>query len=78
MANTKASATPTSGKAKITSFRYVKGFCVVSLDNGVSGIIGSNTDMPLTTMLQLKGQDITFEHVGEHDGHERYRLGFAL
>lgn len=67
-----------AGNSVITSFRYVKGYCIITLANGVSGIIGSNVDMPLATMLTLKGQQISYEHVGEHDGQPRYRLGFAL
>lgn len=76
MANTKSPAN--AGKAVINGFRYVKGFCIISLSNGVTGIIGTSADMPLATMLSLKGQEITYEHTGTHDGHERYRLGFAL
>lgn len=67
-----------AGKAIIASFRYAKGYCIVTLDNGVNGVIGSNTDMPLSTMLTLKGQSINYKHVGTKDGFNRYQLEFAL
>lgn len=78
MANQNASTPASAGKSTITSFRYYKGFCIVSLSNGVSGIIGNAIEMPLSTMLTLKGQEISYEHVGMYNDTPKYRLEFAL
>jgi len=67
-----------AGLSKISSFRYYKGLCFVTLENKVSGIIGNASDMPLATMLTLKGQSISYEHVGKVGEYEKYWLGFAL
>jgi hypothetical protein len=75
---TESSTPANAGKAILSSFKYIKGYCIVTLDNGVSGIIGQAVDMPLATMLQLKGQAIQYEHRGTVDGRERYSLEFAL
>lgn len=73
-----ASKVPNNGTATLTSFRYYRGMCMVTLDNGVTGIIGEAVDMPLPTMLQLKGTAIGYKHTGSKDGYERYQLEFVL
>jgi len=71
-------ANATTGTATIIGFRYVKDWCIITLDNGVTGILGKKDSMPLPTMLALKGQRFNFEYSGEFNGHPRYNLGFAL
>jgi hypothetical protein len=67
-----------AGKAIITSFRYYKGFCFVTLSNGVEGIIGQSSDMPLGVMLTLKGQEIAYTFLKQNGEYKQYKLGFAL
>jgi hypothetical protein len=67
-----------AGSSTITSFRYFKGLCLVTLANGITGIIGDSVSMPLATMLTLKGQHISYEHIGKKGDYDQYRLGFAL
>jgi hypothetical protein len=67
-----------AGTATITSFRYFKGLCFVTLSNGISGIIGDSVSMPLATMLTLKGQHISYEFRGTKGEYKQYTLGFAL
>lgn len=67
-----------TGTATLIGFRYAKSFCIASLDNGVQGIIGSTADMPLATMLQLKGQRINYKFLGHMGEYDRYQLEFAL
>jgi len=67
-----------AGSSIITSFRYFKGLCLVTLENGVNGIIGDSVSMPLATMLTLKGQHISYEYIGTKGEYKQYRLGFAL
>lgn len=66
------------GSATITSFRYFKGLCFVTLSNGISGIIGDSVSMPLAIMLTLKGQHISYEYRGTKGEYKQYTLGFAL
>jgi hypothetical protein len=67
-----------AGTAIISSFRYFKGLCFVTLSNGVSGIIGEASDMPLATMLTLKGQSISYKFIKKNGEYDQYSLGFAL
>jgi hypothetical protein len=67
-----------AGSSVITSFRYYKGLCFVTLENGVNGIIGDSISMPLGTMLTLKGQQISYEYSGTKGEYKQYKLGFAL
>ena len=67
-----------AGKATITSFRYFKGLCFVTLSNGVEGIIGAAADMPLAVMLTLKGQEIAYSFYKQNGEYKQYKLGFAL
>jgi hypothetical protein len=78
MATSKETKPANAGTAVITSFRYYKGLCLITLANGVSGIIGDSISMPLSTMLTLKGQSIQYTHKGKHGDYDRYELGFAL
>jgi len=67
-----------TGVAKITSFKYIKDFVIVTLANGISGIAGNKSDLPFATMLTLKGQEMLFTYTGEWNGKPRYSLEFAL
>jgi hypothetical protein len=67
-----------AGTSVITSFRYFKGLCFVTLENGINGIIGDAASMPLATMLTLKGQRINYEWYKKNGEYEQYKLGFAL
>jgi hypothetical protein len=48
------------------------------LSNGISGIIGDSVSMPLSVMLTLKGQHISYEYRGTKGEYKQYTLGFAL
>lgn len=64
--NVAADAAKAEGKSGLRSFRYYKGFCHISLQNGMSGIIGSSEEFPFATMLTLKGSgmEIWYREIG--------------
>jgi hypothetical protein len=79
MPTTKTTAADAAkGTATIKGFRYAKEYCIITLDNEVTGIIGKSTDLPLATMLTLKGQQISYEYAGTYGEYKRYNLIFAL
>jgi hypothetical protein len=82
MTNNTNSANADKGQATISSFRYHSGYCFGTLNNGISGILGSSSDMPLSVMLALKGMSvvIAYEYSGmSQDGQfMRYKLDFVL
>ena len=72
-----------AGKSKLTGFRYSKGYCIATLENGIQGILGSATDCPLGVLLSLKGSkaEVSFikaEHQMEGDAYTRYFLSWSL
>lgn len=71
-----------SGKSAISTFRYTKDYCLVTLKNGVQGILGKTTDCPLGVMLSLKGQgiEIAYKKADPKQGDvlERYWLSWSM
>jgi hypothetical protein len=68
------------GKSVVTSFRYHKDYCFVTLKNGVTGIVGSASVMTFAAMLSLKGTgiEVKYERLTDKDGYKRYRLEWSL
>ena len=69
------------GKSPIKSFRYAKEYCIVTLVNGVQGVVGKSSDFPFPTMLTLKGagMQMNYKSAGaDADGRPKYWLDFDL
>ena len=70
-----------SGVSTLKSFRYYDGLTFVTLNNGVTGIVGSSTDFPFPIMLGLKGTsvELTYDWQKKTDkGYDQYRLEWSL
>ena len=76
-----------TGISTLKSFHYSQsGHCVATLENGISGIIGSTTACPLGVLLTLKGIKAPIRYTegsdwkNPKDGQVRknYRLEWSL
>ena len=69
-----------AGSSPLSSFRYGGGWCFVTLENGVSGIVGTTEQYPFSTMLSLKGQGVSlsYSYRGKNGEHDRYWLEWKL
>ena len=58
-----ADATPKArGCSAVSSFKYIGANCIVSLKDGTTGRVGSSTQYPFGSMLQLKGSGIAVKY----------------
>lgn len=80
MATKSTSANADSGISTITNVRYAKDCCIVTLENGISGIIGSKDDYPLRDLLALKkdGAKVSYEFYKMQGEHKRYNMSWSI